>query len=115
MKFKLLGILALLMAGSAFGQTRVSVGIGFGGGGYYPAPLYAPAPVFVRPPYPGYGYTWVDPYWDYVGPRRVWRPGYWRAPIRIGASFGPRYYGGYSRGYVGGRYVAPRYNRGYRR
>jgi hypothetical protein len=112
MKLKLLGALALLMAGSAFAQTRVSVGIGFGGGGYY-AP--APAPVVVAPAYPGYGYTWVDPYWYYVGPRRVWHAGYWRAPIRVGPAYGG-YYGSYNRGYVGGRYVAPRaYNRGYRR
>ena len=115
MKLKLLGILAL-MAGSTFAATHFSVGIGIGGGGYYaPAPYYA-APVIVRPPYPGYGYEWVDGYWYYVGPRRVWYPGYWRAPVRFGAVYGPRYYGGYSRGYVGGRYVAPRsYNHGYRR
>jgi hypothetical protein len=111
MKFKLLGTLALLMAGSAFAQTRVSVGIGFGGG-YAPAPLYAPAPVVVQPAYPGYGYTWVDPYWYYVGPRRVWHAGYWRAPVHYGPAY-RGYYGGYNRGYVGGRYTVN--SRGYRR
>jgi hypothetical protein len=81
---KLLALM-LLVGGSAFAATHVSIGIGIGGpasyGGYY-----APAPL--RPPCPGPGYTWVDGYW---GPSRVWVNGYWAAPY--GGSYGsaPRY------------------------
>jgi hypothetical protein len=59
--------------------------------GRMPYPLYAP-------PYPGYGYTWVDGYWYQAGPRRLWRGGYWAPPV-----YGRAYYG---RGYR----IAPRYN-----
>ena len=86
MKTKL--IAGLLLAGSClFAAPRISVGIGVG----IPAPVvgyYAPAPVYVAPPAPGPGYTWIAGYWFGVGPNRVWRPGYWAAP-RVGF-FGPR-------------------------
>ena len=105
-------LVGMLLAGSTlFAAPRVSIGIGLGGYGYVPPPVvYAtPYPVYTAPypvyatPYPGYGYTWVDGYWYYAGPRRLWRAGYW-APRAYGRSY---YYG---RGYGGGyRYQGSRY------
>jgi len=38
-----------------------------------------PAPIAeYRPPPPGYGYYWVDGYWDWTGYDWVWVTGYWR-------------------------------------
>ena len=93
--------------------------------GYQPAPEYAPAPpapavevdatvypstappppvAEYRPPMPGYGYLWVDGYWDWNGYDWAWSNGYWQ-PNRPGYVFiGPRYI------YEGGR---PIYYRGY--
>ena len=89
-------ITLLLVAGSSlFAGTHVA--IGFGVGGYY-----APPPVVAyAPPWPGPGYTWVDGYWYPVGPRRVWRAGYWARPPYRGAYWvaprfeGRRYFKGY--------------------
>ena len=78
MKGKLL-ILLLLAGGALFAGPRVFIGFGVG----YPPPpvaVYAPPPppvVAYVPASPGYGYTWVRGYWYPVGPRWVWRPGYW--------------------------------------
>ena len=100
MKTKLLA--GFLLAGSClFAAPRISIGVGVGvpvGAFYAPAPVYAApayvAPAYVPPPAPVYaapapGYTWVDGYWYGVGPRRVWRAGYWAAP-RGGVYFGAR-------------------------
>ena len=96
-------LLALFfLAGSAlFARTHSYVG--FGVGGYYaPPPVYAyvPAPVappvaaYAVPPSPGPGYSWISGYYYPVGPRWVWRPGYWGARPFAGAVWvGPRYYG----------------------
>ena len=102
MKTKLLA--GFLLAGSClFAAPHISIGVGFGA----PAPVYAPAPyvapayvapTYVAPAYvpppapvvtvaPGPGYTWVNGYYYYVGPRRVWRAGYW-APRAV--YYGPR-------------------------
>jgi hypothetical protein len=78
MKSKLIAM--MLAAGSLFAGPRISFGIGFG------VPV-APAPVVVaRPAYvvPGPGYVWVNGFYEFVGGRRVWRPGYWRAPAFAG-------------------------------
>jgi hypothetical protein len=109
MKTKLLGIL-LLAGSSLFARTHFSIGIGFGGYGYYPPPApvyaYAPPPPVVQyaaPPCPGPGYAWVGGYYYPVGPRWVWRAGYWaRRPYPRAYWVGPRYYrsrwyGGYWR------------------
>lgn len=77
---KLLALM-LLVGGSAFAATHVSIGIGIGGPASYYGGYYAPAPL--RPPCPGPGYTWVDGYW---GPSRVWVNGYWAVPY--GSSYG---------------------------
>ncbi len=62
-----------------------------------PIPEYRPAP-------PGYGYIWVDGYWDWTGYDWTWSSGYW-VPERVGYAYiGPRYV------YVDGR---PVYYRGY--
>jgi hypothetical protein len=89
-KLGLLGV-ALLAGGTLFAQPRISVGIGVGGygPGVYPPPAYAQQYV---PACPGPDYTWVDGYW---GPRHAWVAGFWRAPVYP-------------------RYVAPRYNNGFR-
>ncbi len=104
MKTKLLA-LVLLAAGSAFG-ARIGFGFGFGVGVPYPG-YYAPPPVvapYAYAPYgvtPGYGYTWIAPYYyPYAGGWR-WRAGYWARPPYAGARWiAPRYYGG--RYYAGG-------------
>jgi len=98
--------LALLVAGTMFGQVRVSVGIGVGGPAYYPG-YYAPPPpprfVAYRPPCPGPGFAWVPGYWHPAGRSYAWRAGYWTRPPYIGARWmAPRYhnrrfYGGYWR------------------
>lgn len=70
MKSKLLA-LALLAGGSVFAAPAVFVGAGAG----YPAP---PPPVVAYvAPCPGPGYGWVAGSWYTVGPRRLWRAGYW--------------------------------------
>lgn len=81
MNKKLLAMV-LLMGGSAFAATHISIGVGIGVpayyGGYYSG-YYAPAPpvAVYRPPCPGPGYTWMNGYW---GPGHVWVGGYWAAP-----------------------------------
>lgn len=96
MKTKLIATL-LLAASSMFAGPRVFFNVGVGVP-IYPRPVYvAPAPVVVAAPVvtyatpaPGPGYAWTAGYYDVVYGRRIWRPGYWRAPV-----FAPRY--GYRR------------------
>jgi hypothetical protein len=96
MKTKLLGLM-LLVGASAFAATYFSIGVGIGTPGYYAAP---PAPVAVRPAYPGPGYNWVDGYW---APNGAWVAGYWAPPAYIGSyRTAPRYYDRDDRGYNGG-------------
>ncbi len=99
MKYKLMALL-LLAGSSMFAATWFSVGVGFGGHGYYaPAPVavYGPPPApyaAYAPPVPGPGYTWVAGYWYPVGPRWHWRAGYWvRPPYARAYWVGPRYHG----------------------
>lgn len=76
MKTKLIG--TLLLAGSSlFAGPRVFFGVGIG------APIVpAPAPVVAyATPCPGPGYTWVGGGYYFEGGRRLWREGYWRAPL----------------------------------
>jgi WXXGXW repeat (2 copies) len=76
MKTKLIATLALLGGSTLFAAPRIAIGVE--AGPVYGAYGYtAPAPVAVAP---GPGYIWVDGFWEYVGPRRVWRPGYWAPP-----------------------------------
>jgi WXXGXW repeat (2 copies) len=106
MKTKVLVIL-LLAGTSLFARTHVSIGIGIGGYspyGYYPAPppaYYAPPPpVYYAPPaYPYYAPSsiWISGYYYPVGPRRVWREGYWARPPYAGARWVSPYW-------VGGRF-----------
>jgi hypothetical protein len=97
MKTKMLSIL-FLAGTSLFAAPRVYFGVGVGG--YVaPAPVvtaYAPpiAPVAYAPAYARPGYAWVAGYHYPVGPRYVYRPGYWARPPYAGAFWvGPRYYG----------------------
>jgi hypothetical protein len=99
MKTKLL-VLMLLAGTSVFARTHVSIGIGVGGYGYPaygygyyaappPPPLVTYAPVYPRP-----GYVWIPGYYYPVGPRYLWRAGYWARPPYVGARWvAPRYYG----------------------
>lgn len=113
MKTKMLMIL-LLAGTSLFARGHISIGIGLGG--YYPyGYYYAPPPVYYAPPPPAYyappaapyyapgyasGSVWISGYYYPVGPRRVWRPGYWARPPYAGAIWvGPRWAG--SRFYAG--------------
>ena len=71
MNAKLLIPFLLLAGGSAFAQTRFSIGIGFGG---YGPGYYAPAPAYVapaRPYYRSYGYAYDSAPGYYGG------AGYW--------------------------------------
>ena len=108
MKTKLLAL--LLLAGSTAFGARIGFGFGVGIGvpyaypGYYaPPPVVAPyayAPVGVAP---GFGYTWIAPYYYPVGAGWGWHAGYWARPPYVGARwmaprfYGGRYYGGYWR------------------
>jgi hypothetical protein len=88
MKTKILAL--FLFAGSCmFARTHFAVGVGVGFGypgyvyGYHaPAPPAVPYAYSYAPSYvaPGYGYTWVPGYYDYVGARYSWRAGYWARP-----------------------------------
>ena len=101
MKTKLLGVM-LLAGGSLFAETHFSVGIGVGGYGYAAPPVVAYAS-----PYPGDGSEWIDGYWYQVGPRRLWREGYWgRRSYGRGFVVAPRY--------EGNRYEGNRYGNNYR-
>ena len=100
MKTKLLALL-LLVGGSAFAGTHFFVGVGVGPAyGYYAAPPPPPV-VAYAPPAPVVGYSWVPGYYYPVGPRYVWRTGYWaRPPYAHAVWVGPRWNGGvYYRGY----------------
>ena len=94
MKTKLLALI-FLAAASALAGPRFFVGFG-----YAPAPVtvYAPPPaplVAYAPPCPGPGYTYVRGYYYPVGPRWVWRGGYWaRPPYARSYWVGPRYHHG---------------------
>jgi hypothetical protein len=85
----------------------------------YPSSAPPPPVAEYRPTAPGYGYLWVDGYWDWNGYDWAWSNGYWQ-PQRSGYIFiGPRYvyesgrpvyYRGYwqgSNGYRDYHYVAP--------
>ena len=94
---KLIAI-ALLVAGSMFGQVSIGIRIG--------APP-APRVVRVRPVGPGPGYVWVDGYWYPQGHRYRWHNGYWTLPPYAGANWiGPRYEGGM---FFEGYWAGPRY------
>ena len=70
---------------------------------YPTSPAPPPIPEY-RPPAPGWGYVWVDGYWDWTGYDWTWNNGYW-IPQRSGYIYvAPRYV------YMEGR---PVYYRGY--
>ena len=74
-----------------FAQTRLSVGIGFGGHG---AGFYQPPPSYASniPPCPGPGYTWVDGYWSEDYGRNTWVAGYWnRQPFTSAYQVAPSF------------------------
>jgi hypothetical protein len=113
MKGKLLALM-LLAGGTMFAGSRVFFGVGIGVAAPPPVAYYAPPPVAYYapppppvaayiPPYPGPGYSWVTGYWYPVGPRWVWRAGFWtRPPYGRGTWIAPRYtgrqfFGGYWR------------------
>ena len=108
MKTRLL-VLLLIVGSTMFAATRivVGVGIGVGGPGYY-----APAPVVAyAPPCPGPGYYWVPGYRYRIGPRILWRGGYWaHRPYVRGHIVGPRY-----NGHFDNRYRNDRDDRNWRR
>ncbi len=88
MKSKLLGLM-LLAGGSLFAAPHISVGVGFGGPGYYPAPA--------DPYQSGYGYYGDEQ--GYVAPAPSYGYGYgYSAPNYYAPYGGGYYYGGYWRG-----------------
>lgn len=75
----------LLVAGTALGQTNVSIGINIG-------PPPPPRLMYAHPPAPGLGHVWVDGYWGVDAGRYMWFNGYWAQPPVIGAVWmAPRY------------------------
>jgi len=68
----------LLVGGSLFAKTHISIGIGVG------IPYYAPPPppvvIYTPPPDPGPAYLWVPGYWYPAGPRYSWHAGFWAHP-----------------------------------
>ena len=118
MKTKLM-VMMLMAGGALMAQTRVGIGVQFGG----PAPVAVPAPVAInayQPPCPGPGYVWIEGYYDEYG---NWYDGYWALPPYVGAFWvAPRFFGGhFYAGYWGGargiyraepRYAPPVYGHG---
>jgi hypothetical protein len=96
MKSKLIAM--LMVAGSTmFAGPRVFVGLNVGVpvAPIAPVAVVAPAPIGYAP---GPGYVWVGGYYNFVGGRRIWNAGYWRAPIGVGFNHG--FAGrGYARGF----------------
>ena len=110
MKTRLL-VLLLIVGSTMFAATRivVGVGLGVGGHGYYAAPRAAV--VAYVPPSPGPGYYWVPGFRYRVGPRFMWRDGYWaHRPYGRGHIVGPRY-----NGHFDNRYRNDRDDRNWRR
>jgi hypothetical protein len=89
---KKLLVLALLAAGSMFGQVSIGIRIGA------PPP---PRVIRLRPVAPSPGHFWVDGYWYADGRRWRWHDGYWTLPPYPGARWiaprhdGERFYAGY--------------------
>jgi hypothetical protein len=89
--------LALILGSAVLGVSGLSgvahaqVGVYISGPSVYPENLPPdPIPEY-RPPAPGWGYVWVNGYWDWTGYDWVWNNGYW-APPRPGFSYvGPRF------------------------
>lgn len=91
--------LSVFAAVSAFAETNFSIGINIG------TPPPPPRLMYVHPPSPGPGYTWIDGYWGADGPRYVWYEGYWSQPPYAGAFWvTPRYEKGkWYKGYWDGK------------
>ena len=94
MKGKMLAIL-FLAGSSLLAQPRVVVGLGIGYRAPAPVLAYGPPPLppaaYVSPR-PGPGYSWVGGYYYPVGPRWVWRAGYWARPRVREYWVAPRYH-----------------------
>jgi hypothetical protein len=80
----LIGAGLVVLSGTAAARTNIDVGVSFGVPApvyyaprppvtYYPAPVYAPAPVYVAP-----APVYYVPAPAYYGPRVVYRGGYYR-------------------------------------
>jgi hypothetical protein len=104
MKTKLLAMM-LLAGGSMFAQTRVSVGIGFGGVG---AGFYQPPPSYASniPPCPGPDYTWVDGYSSQNHGRNTWVAGYWNRRPVVSRFNGDDHREGFARGFDRGQHFS---------
>jgi hypothetical protein len=85
-----LGSVVLGVSGLS-GVAQAQVGVYISGPSVYPDNLPPdPIPEY-RPQAPGWGYVWVNGYWDWTGYDWVWNNGYW-APPRPGFSYiGPRF------------------------
>ena len=95
MKGTLLTAVLLLAGAASMAQARVFFGFGIG----YPVvaapPVMAYAPPSAVAYAPGPNYAWIGGSYYPVGPRWVWRPGYWAPRPYAGAVWvAPRYAGG---------------------
>src|SRR5215831_8042239 len=90
-------VTAALGSGCVVRATPAPVAVSgeaYAGGDYATAYPTVPPPqpiVEYRPQPPGWGYAWVDGYWDWTGYDWSWNSGYW-APQRPGVVYvAPRY------------------------
>jgi hypothetical protein len=118
------GLALLGFVGVAQAQEPVDPNAYIAGPTVYPATLPPdPIPEY-RPGSPGYGFSWIDGYWDWTGYDWAWNNGYWVQGRPGWAYFGPRFIWEngqpvYNRGfwqrpdgyreyrYGGGGYIAP--------
>jgi hypothetical protein len=84
--FKLLPIVALLLAAPSAANAQVSFGVTIG-------PPPAPRPYRVAPR-PGPDYVWIEGYWYPQGGHYRWHTGYWTRPPYAGAYWVEPYHDG---------------------
>jgi len=97
----ILASLTALAAGCAVGVESgppPAVGVADDGTVYPTVPPPDPIPE-MAPPSPGYGYMWINGYWDWTGADWTWYSGYWAPRAEASMYVGPRFV------FLGGRPV----------
>ncbi len=88
----ILASLTALAAGCAVGVEPgpATVGVADDGTVYPTVPPPDPIPE-MAPPSPGYGYVWINGYWDWTGADWTWYSGYWAPRAEASMYVGPRF------------------------